>query len=57
MTEWPIRDLRLCRFPIGSPTDQDFKWCEAIADNQNPYCESHMKICYQKMSRRSVENA
>lgn len=40
-------ETRMCRWPIGDPTDADFGFCGKPAAPGMPYCEEHAKIAYQ----------
>jgi GcrA cell cycle regulator len=33
-----------CRWPLGSPTDNDFSYCGAPCDP--PYCNAHRRLAY-----------
>jgi hypothetical protein len=44
---------RTCRWPIGDPVDPDFHYCGQSPQSGSPYCESHDRLSYQTVSRRS----
>ena len=37
---------RSCRFPIGDPREEDFRFCGATTATQ-PYCEHHARIAFR----------
>ncbi|MGQ4274861.1 GcrA family cell cycle regulator [Terrihabitans sp. B22-R8] len=44
-----IMDLResMCRWPIGDPGREDFRFCGARSDAGIPYCNYHSQLAYQ----------
>lgn len=44
-----FRDRRTCCYPISEQTDPHHRYifCEDFAVGKGPYCEVHMKTCYQ----------
>jgi hypothetical protein len=42
-----LADLTLttCRWPIGDPSDEGFRFCGASASDP-PYCNSHRRLAY-----------
>lgn len=48
-----LADLKekMCRWPIGDPQHEDFKFCGCANAMGLPYCEEHAKIAYQTTSR------
>lgn len=49
-----IMDLResMCRWPIGDPTSQDFRFCGARSITGLPYCTHHAQVAYQPAAER-----
>jgi GcrA cell cycle regulator len=43
---------RVCKWPIGDPTDPDFHFCGLPAAPGKPYCQAHVAIAFQPMSSR-----
>ncbi|HLS18833.1 MAG TPA: GcrA family cell cycle regulator [Paracoccaceae bacterium] len=43
---------RVCKWPIGDPTDEDFAFCGLEAVPGKPYCAHHIAIAFQPMSSR-----
>lgn len=37
----------MCRWPIGTPGDDDFHFCGNRIDGKTPYCETHANMAYQ----------
>ncbi|HVE20636.1 MAG TPA: GcrA family cell cycle regulator [Acidocella sp.] len=35
-----------CQFPIGTPRQPDFRFCEAPSEAGKPYCQDHCAIAY-----------
>lgn len=42
---------RMCRWPIGDPKDDDFRFCGHEIVAGLPYCPEHSKAAYQTSSR------
>jgi GcrA cell cycle regulator len=42
----------ICKWPIGDPTDPDFRFCGRKSKAASPYCDSHASQAYQPQSRR-----
>jgi len=42
----------MCKWPIGDPTDAEFRFCGRHAGTGNTYCEAHAQIAYQPQIRR-----
>ncbi|MET0181782.1 MAG: GcrA family cell cycle regulator [Caulobacterales bacterium] len=42
---------RMCKFPIGDPTDADFAFCGRDSCN-GPYCSDHARLAYQPSQTR-----
>jgi GcrA cell cycle regulator len=50
-----IMDLReaMCRWPLGDPTNSDFRYCGArMQIGAGPYCGAHARIAYQPAQDR-----
>jgi GcrA cell cycle regulator len=43
---------RVCKWPIGDPTEADFHFCGLPAQPGKPYCEAHVAVAFQPMSSR-----
>lgn len=48
-----IRD-HMCKWPIGDPTSDDFRFCGRKIKSGEPYCEAHCSVAYQPSRRRGV---
>jgi GcrA cell cycle regulator len=38
---------RMCRWPVGDPSENDFHFCGHKPKNGSPYCEAHARKAYQ----------
>jgi GcrA cell cycle regulator len=49
-----IMELRdsMCRWPLGDPTNAEFRFCGARAITSLPYCAHHARIAYQPAADR-----
>lgn len=43
---------RMCKFPIGDPTDADFAFCGREHGSAGPYCGDHARLAYQPSQAR-----
>ena len=43
---------RVCKWPIGDPTDPDFHFCGLPSAPGKPYCAAHVAVAFQPMSSR-----
>lgn len=43
---------RICKWPIGHPTDDDFHFCGKPSKTGFPYCDSHCEVAYQAQAPR-----
>jgi GcrA cell cycle regulator len=43
-----------CRWPIGDPGDDDFRFCGAKPKEDGPYCEFHARLAYQPPASREA---
>ena len=50
---------RMCRWPIGDPSENEFHFCGRKPKNGSPYCEVHARKAYQpqKSNHAVAENA
>ncbi|NNE59024.1 MAG: GcrA cell cycle regulator [Hellea sp.] len=46
-----IRD-HMCKWPIGDPMEDDFRFCGRKNKVNEPYCEAHCSVAYQPSRRR-----
>lgn len=42
----------MCRWPLGDPQEEGFKFCGCKTAPGLPYCEYHARIAYQPVQRR-----
>jgi len=49
-----IVELResMCKWPLGDPSSQDFRYCGSPAHAATPYCQYHGKLAYQPAQDR-----
>ncbi len=49
-----IMDLResMCRWPIGDPTNPEFRFCGGRSITGLPYCPEHAQVAYQPAADR-----
>ncbi len=54
----PIRGIALtelrestCRWPVGDPKQEDFKFCGCASEPGMSYCEHHARLAYQVSTR------
>lgn len=50
-------DENTCKWPIGDPSSDDFRFCGRPASDNNPYCSSHCQVAYQPSRRRYGSSA
>ncbi|MFN3616290.1 MAG: GcrA family cell cycle regulator, partial [Rubrimonas sp.] len=43
---------RVCKWPIGDPTDPEFRFCGLPSQPGKPYCAAHVAVAFQPMSSR-----
>jgi GcrA cell cycle regulator len=41
-----------CKWPIGDPLEEDFRFCGHDRREERPYCEYHCRVAYQPQSQR-----
>jgi len=46
-----IRD-HMCKWPIGDPGDNNFRFCGRKVKDSEPYCSAHCQVAYQPSRRR-----
>lgn len=46
---------RMCRWPIGDPKDENFRFCGGEAHPELPYCDHHCKAAYQINTRGKIK--
>ncbi|GLQ21559.1 GcrA family cell cycle regulator [Algimonas porphyrae] len=43
----------MCKFPIGDPSADEFRFCGRKTDPDEPYCTPHSMVAYQPSRRRN----
>ena len=43
---------RMCRWPIGDPSESEFHFCGRKPKSSSPYCEAHARKAYQPQQPR-----
>lgn len=43
---------RMCRWPIGDPSEDQFHFCGRSPKSGSPYCEAHARKAYQPQQQR-----
>lgn len=43
---------RVCKWPIGDPSKEDFHFCGCPSEQGSPYCTYHTRIAYQPVRER-----
>lgn len=43
----------MCKFPIGDPTADEFRFCGRKTEPDEPYCTPHSMVAYQPSRRRN----
>lgn len=46
---------RMCRWPLGDPKDETFRFCGHTAVEGLPYCEHHCRIGFQANTRSKIK--
>ncbi len=46
---------RMCRWPIGDPKDENFRFCGCESHPELPYCDYHAKVAYQINTRGKIK--
>jgi len=45
---------RMCRWPIGDPKDDGFKFCGGPSQEGIPYCNHHARVAYQVANKSKL---
>jgi GcrA cell cycle regulator len=45
----------MCRWPLGDPSSQEFRYCGSPASGASPYCTHHGQLAYQPVQDRRRE--
>ena len=45
----------MCRWPLGDPSSQEFRYCGSPSSGTGPYCTHHGKLAYQPVQDRRRE--
>ena len=48
---------RMCRWPIGDPSEHEFHFCGRKPKSGSPYCEAHARKAYQPQLQRRDRRA
>jgi GcrA cell cycle regulator len=48
---------KTCRWPIGDPTQADFRFCGRLPAPSMPYCRDHARMAYQPIQDRRRRRA
>jgi GcrA cell cycle regulator len=48
---------RMCRWPIGDPSENEFHFCGRKPRLGSPYCEAHARKAYQPQAQRRDRRA
>lgn len=43
----------MCKWPIGDPSSDEFRFCGRKTDPDEPYCKAHSMVAYQPSRRRN----
>ncbi len=43
---------KTCKFPIGDPTTEEFRFCGCESNSSLPYCSYHIGVAYQSTGER-----
>ena len=43
----------MCKWPIGDPGAEDFRFCGRRTEEEEPYCTAHSRVAYQPSRRRA----
>lgn len=46
----------MCKWPMGDPKSQEFRFCGCKVEPGLPYCEHHAALAYQNVTRRRKIN-
>lgn len=45
---------RMCKWPIGDPARDEFRFCGRKSSDGHPYCEAHARLAYQPAQARRL---
>ena len=43
----------MCKWPIGDPSTEEFRFCARRTEPEEPYCTAHSRVAYQPSRRRA----
>ena len=43
-----------CKWPLGDPSGDDFRFCGRNTNDASPYCQAHSRVAYQPARRRGA---
>ena len=46
-----------CRWPLGHPGEETFRFCGARTKTGQPYCEAHCRMAYQAPSKEAKKRS
>jgi len=46
----------MCKWPIGDPGADNFRFCGRKTDQEEPYCLAHSRVAYQPSRRRGASS-
>ncbi|MEM9600780.1 MAG: GcrA family cell cycle regulator [Pseudomonadota bacterium] len=46
---------RMCKWPIGDPSSDEFRFCGRKTEPDEPYCKAHSMVAYQPSRRRNSQ--
>ena len=47
---------KVCKWPIGEPGDDDFRFCGNRKESGSPYCAEHTRVAYQPLEKKKKKN-
>ena len=47
---------KMCKWPIGDPSSDEFTFCGRRADDGIPYCVEHSRVAYQPQQKKKKDN-
>jgi len=48
---------KMCKWPIGHPGDDGFRFCGGLSREGSPYCEGHAQMAYQPLPSKRDRRA
>lgn len=48
---------RMCKWPIGDPKSNEFRFCGRSVRAGYPYCQEHVRVAYQPARKRDDDRA